>query len=197
EGGQVAWWWRRRLEVADVAGVAVERRVQGQGAAVEAEDPECEAEERRLPGPGDGVGVESDGEEVADQGVRGHDRPLRRPQVEDVAERVAGGEAVAEAAPGVQRARPGHLRRPIDHRHGARRPRGGRSRGVMRAPFASRWRYAMSRPNSVRNGSMVSTLRQCGATRVARPPVATTSALFLPHSALMRRTIPSTASTAL
>src|SRR5690606_2991615 len=47
EGGQVAWWWRRRLEVADVAGVAVERRVQGQGAAVEAEDPECEAEERR------------------------------------------------------------------------------------------------------------------------------------------------------
>ena len=77
---------RRAAEVGDVSFVAVERAVEGERAAVEADDPERDAEQclgevSARPETGD-----PDREEVSECGVPREDRPFRGAKVEEVVE---------------------------------------------------------------------------------------------------------------
>ena len=83
----------------------------------------------------------------------------------------------------------------VEHRrprHEQERERGdredGEPAGVGDHRFSS---HTMRSPSSVRNGSTFSIVRECGATRSARPPVATAGA-SAPSSSRMRPTMPST-----
>src|SRR5436853_7080344 len=99
-----------------------------------------------------------------------HDRPLGGTHVEQVGEEIAGQQPVAPAAPHVQRAGVGYHFRPS-------------AVAAMRSPVR------------VRSGYTDSISRTSGATRLARPPVAMTCGVWpFGHSALTRRTLPSTAS---
>src|SRR6267154_3243056 len=99
-----------------------------------------------------------------------HDRPLGGAHVEHIGKEIAGQQPVAPAAPCVQRAGVGYHFRPS-------------AVAAMRSPVR------------VRSGCTDSISRTSGATRLARPPVAMTCGVWpFGHSALMRRTIPSTAS---
>src|SRR3989454_6616516 len=170
EREQVARQWGRRIQIADVTFVLVEYGIDRQRAAVQEHDPHYEPEERRrqpLPAP---RSPETHGQHVAEHRVPRHDRPLGGPQVEHVGEDIAGQQPIAPAAPGVQRAGVDYHFRPS-------------AVAAMRSPVR------------VRSGCTDSISRISGATRLARPPVAMTCGVWpFGHSALMRRTIPSTAS---
>src|SRR5438309_2239872 len=100
--------------------------------------------------------------------MSGHDGPLGGAQVQHVGEQVTREQPIAPAAPGVERPRVGYH-------------------------FSPRAPAAMRSPVRVRSGCTASISRASGATRLARPPVAITwGALPFGHSALMRRTRPST-----
>src|SRR6266581_2967717 len=170
EREQVARQRRWRDQVSDVALVLVEHGVDGQRPTVEKNHPHREAEQRwrePLPSP---HSPETDRQHVAEQGVPRHDRPFGGAHVQDVGEQLARQHAVAHAAPGVARA------------------------GV-RYHFSPSAVAANRSPVSVRSGCTDSISRTSGATRPASPPVAITwGVCLLGHSALMRRTTPSTAS---
>ena len=92
--------------------------------------------------------------------VRDHDRPLARPQVQHVAERVARQERIPDTSCSAQRSPP---------------RQGGASLLAHAAHVdADTSSCAMRSPISVRYGSTISNL-QNGWKTVARPPVATTN----------------------
>src|SRR5207249_1101114 len=112
----------------------------------------------------------TDGKDVTDQRVPRHDRPLGGAHVKHVGEELARQQPIAPAAPGVPCARVDYHFRPS-------------AVAAMRSPV------------SVRSGCTDSISRTSGVTRLARPPVAMTRGVLpFGHSALMRRTVPSTAS---
>src|SRR5438046_1748116 len=112
----------------------------------------------------------ADGQHPAQGGVRGHDRPLGGPQVQQIRKEVAGQYAVAPASP--RAGRPG-----VDYH--------ARPSAVA----------AICRPVIVRSGCTDSISLVSGTTRLASPPVAITSgrAFLAGHSATMRRPVPSPA----
>src|SRR5882762_2256739 len=170
EREQVARQRGRRIEVADVPLILVEHGIDRERAAVQENHPHRERQERRqqpLPAP---RSPETHGQHVAEQCVPRHDRPLGGAQVEHVGEDIARQQPIAPAAPSVQRAG-------VDYH------------------FRPNAVAAMRSPVRVRSGCTDSISRTRGATKLARPPVAMTCGVWpLGHSALMRRTIPSTAS---
>ena len=83
----------------------------------------------------------------------------------------------------VEDGRPGH-----DQQSQRRDDVDADGRRVRNHAFSS---HTRRRPSSVRNGSMLSIVSECGATRSARPPVAMARA-STPSSPRMRPTIPST-----
>src|SRR5436309_4296050 len=165
---------RGRDQIADVALVLVEHAVDRERAAVQTDHPNREGGQRRgqlLPAPGS---LEAHRQEVAQGRVPRHDGPLGRAEVEDVGEGIARQQPIAPTP-----------------------PRGARP--VRRLRYHCRPSAVAARrsPVRVRSGWTASISRASGATRLARPPVAITwGALPLGHSALMRRTSPSTASAA-
>ena len=83
----------------------------------------------------------------------------------------------------------------VEHRrpgHEQKRERGDREdREPARVGNHGFSSHTMRSPSSVRKGSTFSIVRECGATRSARPPVATAGA-SAPSSSRMRPTMPST-----
>src|SRR5206468_5788106 len=160
----------RRIQIADVALVLVEYAVDGERPAVEADHPHHECEERLRQPRTAHHAAEPDGEHVAEQRMPRHDRPLGGAQVKHVGEEIAGQQPITPTAPGVQRAGVGYHFRPS-------------AVAAMRSPVR------------VRSGCTDSISCASGTTRLARPPVAMTCGVVpFGHSALIRRTIPSTAS---
>src|SRR5690606_17181050 len=95
--------WRRRDQVPDVAFVVVERGVEREGSAVEEDDPDEESEGGLSPRGPCGEGIETGSEEESEHGMGGHDRPLTRPQVQDVTEGLAGEDPIADPADHIER----------------------------------------------------------------------------------------------
>jgi len=89
EGKEVARDRRRLPQVADVSLVLVEGRIDGEGAAVEEDDPEHEPERRRAQGDAGRGGRQPDGQQVAERRMRRHDGPFGGAGVEEVVERGA------------------------------------------------------------------------------------------------------------
>src|SRR4029077_7254747 len=159
-----------RVQVPDVALILVEHAINGERAAVEEHDPDDQRPERRANVRSAQCSRHPNREYVAKQRMARHDRPFGGTHMQDVGVDLTGEDAIAPSAPGVEG--------PRVHYH-------------VRPSAAA----AIRRPTSVKSACTDSISLQSGATRAASPPVATTIGRVLDgHSALMRRTRPSTAS---
>src|SRR5690606_16302481 len=134
-----------------VAFVVVVCGVDGERPSVQRDDPESDPECDRAPGSAGRRGLDADAEERSEERVRGDDRPLPRPEMEDIAEEVAGEDAVSDPPREVERPGPflarGDGRDLVVHPLSLLRMR-VRFSVVMRAPVrcSSMWRNASSIP---------------------------------------------------